>query len=50
MRTDNLHPRSNLNMERHHFFKNIEGLEKTDSMKKDGAPWDSMVGVRAIGN
>ncbi len=37
-------------MERHHFFKNIEGLEKTDSMKKDGVPWDSMVGVRARGN
>ena len=29
---------------------NLKGLEKTDSIKKDGVPWDSMVGVRAIGN
>ena len=29
---------------------NSEGLEKTDSMKEDGVPWDSMVGVRASGN
>ena len=26
---------------------NLEGLEKTDSIKEDGVPWDSMVGVRA---
>ena len=29
---------------------NLEGLEKTDSIKEDGVPWDSMVGVRARGN
>ena len=29
---------------------NLEGLEKTDSIKEDGVPWDSMVGVRVIGN
>ena len=29
---------------------NLKGLEKTHSMKKDGVPWDSMVGVRARGN
>ena len=29
---------------------NLKGLEKTDSIKKDGVPWDSMVGVRARGN
>ena len=29
---------------------NLEGLENIDSMKKDGVPWDSMVGVRVIGN
>ena len=50
MRSENLHPRSNLNIERHHFFINIEGLENTNSMKNDGVPWDSMVGVRASGN
>ena len=31
-------------------FFTLEGLENIDSMKKDGVPWDSMVGVRAIGN
>ena len=37
-------------VEQHHFLLRIGGLENIDSMKKDGVPWDSMVGVRAIGN
>ena len=32
------------------YFLTLEGLENIDSMKKDGVPWDSMVGVRVIGN
>ena len=37
-------------IERHHFLFYFEGLESVYAMKKDGVPWDSMVGVRAIGN
>ena len=46
MRIDNLLFTAIVN-DKTRLFLNIEGLEKTDSIKKDGVPWDSMVGVRA---
>ncbi len=32
------------------FFHYLEGLEYINFMNEDGVPWDSMVGIRAIGN
>ena len=49
MRIDNLRFTAIVNNKTRLFFT-LEGLEKTDSIKEDGVPWDSMVGVRAIGN
>ena len=49
MRIDNLHPRSNLNIERHHFIFKHRRFREHQFYEKDGVPWDSMVGVRAKG-